>query len=109
MGQGSLIEDQSLFQQLNCLHHKWMSPLQFRELCNESFELSGGSSHGADLNAGDYAFVSVPAGTEKRIQMPFLTLGAFQQPRYLPGRFLNFVLEIELTPDAESWINTIPK
>ena len=35
-----------------------------------------------------------------------LLLGTFQQPRYLPGRFLNLVLELEVTPGAESWNNT---
>ncbi len=38
--------------------------------------------------------------------MPFLTLGLFNVARYLPARFLNLVLELELSPDAESWINT---
>ena len=86
-----------------------MSPLQFRDLCNESFELSAGATHGAELNQGIHSFVGIAPGEEKRIQMPFITLGMFNQPRYLPGRFLNLVLELELTPDAESWINTVNK
>jgi len=109
LAQGTVIEDQTDYARLQTLHHKWMSPFQFRDLCNESFEFVGGGGLGSQLanGSGDgYTFNYFEAGDRSRIQMPFLTLGIFNQPKYLPGRFLNLVLKCELTPDMTSWIDT---
>jgi len=107
LAQGTVIEDQTDFDRLNTLHHKWMSPMQYRDLCNESFPLDDNDEFGDKLaGGGSYVHVPINQGARTRIQMPFLTLGTFQQPKYLPGRFLNLVLECELTPDATSWLDT---
>ena len=58
---------------------------------------------------GPYQHDPIAHDDAVRIQMPFLTLGIFNQPKYLPGRFLNLVLECELTSDAESWLDTSQK
>ena len=91
LAQGTVIEDQTDFARLYTLNHKWMSPMQYRDLCNESFELA---SVGESLNAGGpYEHVALAKDQHIRNQMPFPTLGIFNQPKYLPGRFLNLVLE----------------
>ena len=112
LGQGTVLEDQTDFARLNTLHHKWMSPWQYRDLCNESFELDDldDDAMASKLaSGGTYEHQTLEAGDEARIQMPFLTLGTFNQPKYLPGRFMNLVLECQLTPDAESWLDTAAK
>jgi hypothetical protein len=75
--------------------------MQYRDLCNESFELTAASA----LALQD-THKSIAPAEKKRVQMPFLTLGIFNQPKYLPGRFLNMVIECELTPDAASWLDS---
>ena len=52
LAQGTVIEDQTDFARLNTLHHKWMSPMQYRGLCNESFELQDSEDNANTLAAG---------------------------------------------------------
>ena len=108
LAQGTVIEDQTDFARLNTLHHKWMSPMQYRDLCNEIFEMHSDEDNiGAALNRGGvYTHAIINTDHQLRIQMPFLTLGIFNQPKYLPGRFLNLVLECELTRDSDRWLDT---
>ena len=84
-----------------------MSPQAFIDLRNESFSVNLAAGGGSIPEAGTFVHDTIARNGYKRIQMPLFAMGLLSQPNILPLRMLdNLVLEMELTPDAGSWLNT---
>ena len=89
---GQVLSDESYFDRLQSLHHEWMDKDTFKELCAESFYCD------VDKN-GKATFSDVAAGSQVRIQMPFVTTPIFaSNKKLIPIRYCPLVIEMQLQP-----------
>ena len=89
---GQVLSDESYFDRLQSLHHEWMDKETFKELCAESFYCD------VDTN-GKATFSDVAAGSQVRIQMPFVTTPIFaSNKKLIPIRYCPLVIEMQLQP-----------
>ena len=91
---GVTISDENYFDRMQTLLHQWMDREQYKEICNESFNVL--TDEVSDEGVPTFTYVPVPVNTGIRVTVPFISTPIFCQKKLIPLRFMPLTLEILL-------------